>query len=110
MLLALLSGFALSQSYRTITAIVAQGLQQDFGLSAQALGAFAGLFGLSFGVAQLLMGITMDRYGLRPTVLASAPVSIAGAICSTATIIGMLSRIADISPTRMLALVAPRPP
>ncbi|MBP7327265.1 MAG: MFS transporter, partial [Alicycliphilus sp.] len=82
MLLALLSGFALSQSYRTITAIVAQGLQQDFGLSAQALGAFAGLFGLSFGVAQLLMGITMDRYGLRPTVLASAPVSIAGAALS----------------------------
>ncbi|HQD15212.1 MAG TPA: MFS transporter, partial [Ottowia sp.] len=82
MLLALLSGFALSQSYRTITAIVAQGLQQDFGLSAQSLGAFAGLFGLSFGVAQLLMGITMDRYGLRPTVLASAPVSIAGAALS----------------------------
>ncbi|HRP21725.1 MAG TPA: MFS transporter [Alicycliphilus sp.] len=82
MLLALLSGFALSQSYRTITAIVAQGLQADFGLSAQSLGAFAGLFGLSFGVAQLLMGITMDRYGLRRTVLASAPLSIAGAALS----------------------------
>ncbi len=82
MLLALLSGFALSQAYRTVTAIVAQGLQQDFGLSAQSLGAFAGLFGLSFGVAQLLMGITMDRYGLRPTVLASAPLSVAGALLS----------------------------
>ncbi|MHA7599921.1 MFS transporter [Alicycliphilus sp. T452] len=82
MLLALLSGFALSQSYRTITAIVAQGLQADFGLSAQSLGAFAGLFGLSFGVAQLLMGIALDRYGLRAVVLASAPLSIAGATLS----------------------------
>ncbi len=48
MLLALLSGFALSQAFRTITAILAQGLQQDFGISASSLGAFAGLFGLSF--------------------------------------------------------------
>ncbi|MBS0609636.1 MAG: MFS transporter [Proteobacteria bacterium] len=82
MLLALLSGFALSQAYRTVTAIVAQGLREDFGLSVQALGSFAGLFGLSFGVAQLLMGITMDRYGLRRTVLAAAPLSVAGAALS----------------------------
>ncbi|MBS0469139.1 MAG: MFS transporter [Proteobacteria bacterium] len=82
MLLALLSGFALSQAYRTVTAIVAPGLQQDFGLSTQSLGAFAGLFGLSFGMAQLLMGIALDRYGLRPVVLATAPLSIAGAALS----------------------------
>ena len=44
MLLALLSAFALSQSYRTVTAIIATGLQSDFGLSSSSLGAFAGLF------------------------------------------------------------------
>nr|WP_092697368.1 MFS transporter [Acidovorax soli] len=82
MLLALLSGFALSQAYRTTTAILAQGLQADFGLQASSLGAFAGLFGLSFGVAQLLMGIALDRYGLRRTVLAAAPLGIAGAALS----------------------------
>lgn len=82
MLLALLSGFALSQAYRTTTAIVAQGLQADFGLQSSSLGAFAGLFGLSFGVAQLLMGIGLDRYGLRRTVLAAAPLGIAGATLS----------------------------
>ncbi|KAI5935382.1 Tryptophan 2,3-dioxygenase [Manis javanica] len=65
MLLSLLSAFALSQAFRTITSVMATGLQQDFGLTAQSLGAFAGLFGLSFGVAQLLMGIGMDLYGLR---------------------------------------------
>lgn len=82
MLLVLLSGFALSQAYRTTASIVAQGLQADFGLGASSLGAFAGLFGLSFGVAQLLMGIALDRYGLRRTVLAAAPLGIAGAALS----------------------------
>ena len=84
MLLALLSGFALSQAFRTITAILAQGLQQDFGISASSLGAFAGLFGLSFGVAQLLMGIGMDLYGLRRTVLCAFPFAALGAAVSAA--------------------------
>lgn len=82
MLLALLSGFALSQAYRTVTAILAPGLQADFGLPATSLGTFAGLFGLSFGVAQLFMGIALDRYGLRRTVLAAAPLSVVGAALS----------------------------
>ena len=82
MLLALLSGFALSQAFRTITAILAQGLQQDFGISASSLGAFAGLFGLSFGIAQLMMGIGMDLYGLRRTVLCAFPLATVGSIVS----------------------------
>jgi MFS family permease len=84
MLLSLLSAFALSQAFRTITSVMATGLQQDFGLTAQSLGAFAGLFGLSFGVAQLLMGIGMDLYGLRRTVLLSFPLAIAGSALSAA--------------------------
>jgi predicted MFS family arabinose efflux permease len=84
MLLALLSGFALSQAFRTITAILAQGLQQDFGITASSLGAFAGLFGLSFGVAQLMMGIGMDLYGLRRTVLCAFPLATLGALVSAA--------------------------
>lgn len=82
MLLALLSGFSLSQAYRTVTAILAPGLQADFGLPATSLGTFAGLFGLSFGVAQLFMGIALDRYGLRRTVLSAAPLSVVGAVLS----------------------------
>lgn len=84
MLLALLSGFALSQAFRTTTAILAQGLQQDFGITASSLGAFAGLFGLSFGVVQLLMGIGMDLYGLRRTVLCAFPLATVGAAVSAA--------------------------
>ena len=82
MLLALLSAFALSQAYRTVTAIMAGGLQGEFGLSPASLGAFAGLFGLSFGVTQFFMGIGMDLYGLRRTVLTAFPLAIAGAAVS----------------------------
>ena len=84
MLLALLSAFALSQAYRTVTAIMATGLQGDFGLTPASLGAFAGLFGLSFGVTQFFMGIGMDLYGLRRTVLSAFPLAVAGAALSAA--------------------------
>jgi MFS family permease len=82
MLLCLLSGFALSQAFRTVTTIMADGLRNDFGLSAQSIGSFAGLFGLSFGVAQLLMGVGMDIYGLRRTALAVFPMAFLGATIS----------------------------
>ena len=82
MLLTLLSAFALSQALRTVTSIIADGLRTDFGLSAQSLGAFAGLFGLSFGVTQLFMGVGMDLYGLRKTVLVAFPLTIAGSAIS----------------------------
>ena len=84
MLLTLLSGFALSQAFRTTTAILAQGLTAEFGLSPGSLGAFAGLFGLSFGVAQLLMGVGLDLWGLRRTVLTAFPLAIGGAALSAA--------------------------
>ncbi|KRD42416.1 MFS transporter [Acidovorax sp. Root275] len=82
MYLCLLSAFALSQAYRTVTSIIATGLQASFGISPDSLGAFAALFGLSFGVAQLLMGIGMDLYGLRRTVLVAFPLAVLGAAMS----------------------------
>ena len=84
MLLALLSAFAMGQAYRTVTAIMATGLQGDFGLSASSLGTFAGVFGLAFGVTQFFIGIGMDLYGLRRTVLTAFPLAIAGAVLSAA--------------------------
>lgn len=82
MLLALAAGFSLSQAYRTVAAIMATQLQHDFSLSAQQLGVFAGMFHLSFGALQLLMGIGIDMYGVRRTVLAAFPLTIAGALLS----------------------------
>ena len=82
MLLALVTGFALSQAFRTITAIMATGLRAEFGLSAQALGVFAGAFAFAFGTMQLFMGIGIDLYGVRRTLLVAFPLAIAGAVLS----------------------------
>ena len=82
MLLALVSGFALSQAFRTITAIMATGLQAEFGLSAQALGVFAGTCRVGFGSMHRCMGLAVDIWGMRRTLLVAFPMAIAGAALS----------------------------
>ena len=82
MLMALTTAFALSQAFRTVAAILATPLQAEFGLSAQALGLFAGAFHFAFGALQLLMGIGIDLQGVRRTVLAAFPLAIVGAAVS----------------------------
>lgn len=82
MLLALICGFALSQAFRTITAIIAPGLQAEFGLSPQALGVFAGAFAFAFGCMQLFMGVGIDLFGVRRTLLTAFPLTVAGALLS----------------------------
>ncbi len=85
MLLALTGGFTLSTSWRTIAAIMAPALQRDFALSAQQLGLFAGIFHFAFGALQLLMGVGIDLHGVRRTVLAAFPLTVAGAALSALT-------------------------
>lgn len=80
MLLVLISGFALSQAFRTAAAIMAPPLQQAFALTPQQLGLFAGVFHFAFGALQLFMGIGIDVYGVRRTVLTVFPLAIVGAL------------------------------
>jgi len=82
MLAALCSAFALSQSFRTMAAILAPPLQREFTLSAQQLGLFAGAFHFAFGALQFFMGMGIDVYGLRRTVLVAFPCAIAGSLIS----------------------------
>src|SRR6186713_1425521 len=82
MLFALTTAVALSQSFRTVAAIMAAPLQADFHLTAQALGLFAGAFHFPFGAMQLFMGIGIDLHGVRRTVLAAFPLAIAGSALS----------------------------
>jgi len=82
MLLVLSTAFTLSQAFRTLAAIMAAPLSAEFGLSAQALGVFAGAFHFAFGALQLFMGIGIDMKGLRRTVLVAFPLAIAGAVVS----------------------------
>lgn len=85
MLLALTGGFALSQAYRTVAAIMAPQLQAEFALDPQALALFAAIFHFAFGALQLLMGIGIDLYGVRRTALVVFPLTIVGALLSALT-------------------------
>ncbi|KAF1068752.1 MAG: Sialic acid transporter NanT [Variovorax sp.] len=80
MLIVLASAFALSQAFRTVGAMMATPLSQHFGLTAQALGLWAGTFHFMFGATQLAMGVSIDMYGVRRTVLTAFPLAIAGAV------------------------------
>ncbi len=80
MLMALTAAFALSQAFRTVAALMAPPLQQAFALSPRELGLFAGAFHFSFGTLQLFMGMGIDVYGPRRTVLAVFPLAVIGAL------------------------------
>lgn len=82
MLLALIGGFALSQAYRTVAGLLSVPLQTDFELSARSLGLIFGTFHFAFGGMQLAMGLCIDMLGIRRTILATFPLTVAGALLS----------------------------
>ena len=80
MLLVLIGGFALSQAFRTAASIMAPSLARDFSLSPQQLGLFAAAFHFSFAGLQLFMGMAIDMYGPRRTIVAVFPLAILGSL------------------------------
>ncbi|MFM9927936.1 MFS transporter [Variovorax sp. H27-G14] len=80
MLVALASAFALSQAFRTVGAMMATPLSGYFGLTPQQLGIWAGTFHFAFGIMQLAMGVSIDMFGVRRTVLTAFPLAVAGAV------------------------------
>jgi len=82
MLLALCAAFLMSNVYRTAAAILAPELQARWGYTPQQLGVFAAAFHFAFGVPQFVMGVGIDLYGLRRTVLAVFPLTVLGALLS----------------------------
>ncbi|MDR2155590.1 MAG: MFS transporter [Burkholderiaceae bacterium] len=83
MLLTLAGGFTLSQAYRTLAAIMGPPLAGQLHLSPQQLGLWAGVFHFSFGAMQPLMGVLLDLYGVRRTILLAFPLTVAGALLSS---------------------------
>ncbi len=81
-LLALASGFTLSQSFRTIAAIMGPPLAGDLHLSPQQLGLWAAAYHFAFGVMQLVMGVSIDLFGIRRTILCAFPMAVLGAVLS----------------------------
>jgi MFS family permease len=91
MLVALASAFALSQAFRTVGAMMATPLSGHFGLTPQQLGTWAGTFHFVFGIMQLAMGVSIDMFGVRRTVLTAFPLAVAGAaLCAVAPSFGAL--------------------
>ena len=80
MLLVLLTGFTMSQAFRTAPGIMAPPLQHDFGLTPQQLGLFAAAFHFSFASLQLFMGMGIDVYGPKRTVATVLPLTVAGSL------------------------------
>ncbi|MDR2239846.1 MAG: MFS transporter [Zoogloeaceae bacterium] len=82
MLMMLTCALVLSQAFRTVATILALPLKAQFDLSAQALGLFSGTYHFTFGALQFFMGMSIDVYGVRRTVLSAFPFAIAGALLS----------------------------
>ena len=80
LLLVLIGGFAMSQAFRTAAAIMAPALTQAFALSKQQLGLFAAAFHFSFAGLQLFMGMGIDVWGPRKTIVAVFPLAVAGSL------------------------------
>lgn len=60
---ALLSAYVLSNLFRTLPAILAPGISQEFALSIQSVGYISVAFNFSFGGMQLFVGVAIDRFG-----------------------------------------------
>ncbi len=87
----LLSGFVLSQAYRTLGGILSVPLREEFSLDNHTLASIVGSFHIAFGGLQLLAGIFVDCFGIRKTILALSPFTILGTLLSaTATSPDML--------------------
>jgi len=58
-------GYYLSYLFRTISAITAEPLTAEFGLTPSSLGLLTSAYFLTFAIAQIPIGVFLDRYGPR---------------------------------------------
>jgi MFS family permease len=78
-LAALTVAYVLSQFFRTMLGVIAPEVAADLGLAPTALGSLSALFFLAFALAQLPVGILLDRFGPRRTVSLVMLLAVAGA-------------------------------
>jgi MFS family permease len=74
------AGYYLSYFYRYVNAVIAKDLVRDFGLVPADLGLLTSGYFLSFALAQLPLGVALDRFGPRRCVAALMLVAAAGAL------------------------------
>ena len=62
------AGYFLSYFFRNVTAVIAKDLVRDFALTPADLGLLTSAYFVAFGLAQLPLGVLLDRYGPRRVV------------------------------------------
>ncbi|MFQ5984599.1 MAG: MFS transporter [Alphaproteobacteria bacterium] len=83
--------YVISQFYRSSVAVIAPDLMREVRLSAEAMGMLTGAFFLAFALAQIPIGVLLDRYGPRRTIPALLVLAVAGALlfAAAAGLIGL---------------------
>lgn len=77
---ALVGIYILSQFFRNALAVISPDLSREFDLDAAQLGLLSSIFFLAFALAQIPLGIAIDRWGPKPAMLFTAAVMIGSTI------------------------------
>ena len=113
------AGFFLSYVYRTANAVIAPLIGQELGLGDGALGLLTSTYFLAFSLAQLPVGMLLDRYGPRRVESALLVVAAAGAtiyalahdltgLALGRAVIGLGVSACLMGPLKAFALAAPK--
>lgn len=73
------AAFVMSQFFRALNGVIAKDLSAAFALSPAGLGLLTGVFFIAFGLAQIPMGVLLDRFGARRSVGLMLLVAVIGA-------------------------------
>jgi MFS family permease len=76
----LIAIYAISQFLRNSVGVIASDLARELDLSAGQVGLLSSAFFFSFAAAQIPVGMAIDRYGPRRTMLATAALAVAGTV------------------------------
>ena len=72
--------YGVSQFLRNSVGVIASDLGRELDLSAGEIGLLSSTFFFSFAAAQIPVGIAIDRYGPKRTMLATAALAVAGTL------------------------------
>lgn len=72
--------YIISQFYRSANAVIGPDLMTELRLTPDDLGILTGAFFLTFAVSQLPVGIALDRWGPRKTIIATLVIALVGAL------------------------------
>lgn len=79
MIAALIGIYMISQFFRNSIGVVGPDLAREFDLRASDLSWLSSIFFFAFALAQIPVGVALDRYGPRPVMLTTAAIALVGA-------------------------------